>query len=127
MLRSRHRSSSRRTAFGRTRAVRPPATPCSRSRRRADRRRAVWIQQLTFALEGIDPEDYLRWARDPEPPALEGELLSIATASVDRGAVVTLRWASAPPQAEIAAGAAGFVLTPEVTHVLATSGRVHGR
>ena len=78
-------------------------------------------QSLVILLDGITAGDYLTWVRDPEPPALGRELRSIAADgdSLGERINVDLVWDRHPPDAQAAATAAGFVLTPDVTAVLA--------
>ncbi|MGO9907747.1 MAG: hypothetical protein ACLP4R_28905 [Solirubrobacteraceae bacterium] len=78
------------------------------------------IQSLMITLDGITAGDYLAWVRDPEPPALDHGLQSVAIRAEALGAVirVELAWARRPPTtASAAAVAAGFPLIPEVVAV----------
>jgi hypothetical protein len=85
----------------------------------------VSLQLLTLRLDGITADDYLCWARDPEPPALGRELCSITVEAPGLGDLIKaeLCWRASPPPAADAARAAGFLLTPEVVRVV---GRVVG-
>jgi hypothetical protein len=78
------------------------------------------VQSLRIRLGGITAGDYLTWVRDPEPPALDRGLRSVATSAELRGEVVNVKlvWTGQPPTTPSdAAAAAGFALTPEVVAV----------
>ncbi len=79
------------------------------------------LQILTLSLDGITAADYLSWVRDPEPPALDRGLRSIAVRAEPLGDWIEaqLSWDSEPPAPHAAAVAAGFLLTPEVVAVQA--------
>jgi hypothetical protein len=82
------------------------------------------VQSLIIRLNGITAGDYLTWVRDPEPPALDHGLCSVAVSAEPLGDLVhvELIWAGRPPTAPgAAAAAAGFALTPEVVAVLSTT------
>jgi hypothetical protein len=78
------------------------------------------VQSLLIGLDGITAGDYLTWVRDPEPPALDHRLRSVAIGAEPLGDLVNIElvWAGQPPTAPGAAAlAAGFALTPEVVEV----------
>jgi hypothetical protein len=79
------------------------------------------VQSLVIRLDGITAADYLTWVRDPEPPALDHELRSVAISAEPLGELIKLElvWAGRPPTPSAAAVAAGFALIPEVVAVLA--------
>jgi hypothetical protein len=79
-------------------------------------------QRLRIELGEITAGDYLTWVRDPEPPALERELRSIAITAAPLGSTIdaTLEWAGAPPPSRAAAAAAGLPVTADVRSVRAT-------
>ena len=70
-------------------------------------------QILTLKLDGITAGDYLTWCRDPEPPALDFALRSIAIEADPLGDTITaiLDWYQSPPSAPVAASAAGLPLS----------------
>jgi hypothetical protein len=75
--------------------------------------------QIELLLRGITAEDYLTWIRDPDPPSLDQELVSIAAGAQpfgDRIHVELCRRGPAPDP-RTAATRAGFPLTPEVVDV----------
>jgi hypothetical protein len=75
------------------------------------------VQSLLTRLDGMTAGDYLTWVRDPEPPALDDGLRSVATSTAPLAEPVdtVLVWAGQPPTtSDAAAVAAGFALTPEV-------------
>jgi hypothetical protein len=77
-------------------------------------------ESLLIRLAGITAGDYLAWVRDPEPPALDDGLRSIAISAEPLGDLVNIElvWAVQPPtDPSAAAVAAGFPLTPEVVAV----------
>jgi hypothetical protein len=83
---------------------------------------ATHVQSLVIELDGITASDYLTWVRDPEPPALDHGLRSVAICAEPLGALVNVElvWAGRRPAAASAAAvAAGFALIPEVVAVLA--------
>ena len=78
------------------------------------------VQSLVIRLDGITAGDYLAWVRDPEPPALDRALRSVATSAEPLGELVNVElvWAGQPPTTPSkAAVAAGSALTPEVVAV----------
>jgi hypothetical protein len=77
------------------------------------------VQYLTLKLDGITPADYLAWVRDPEPPALDLSLSSVAVEAdpVDDAIHATLIWKTSAPVPALAAPLAGLPLTPEVVAV----------
>jgi hypothetical protein len=78
------------------------------------------VQSLVIRLDGITAGDYLAWVRDPEPPALDQGLRSVAISAEPLGELVYIDvvWAGRPPTIPSAAAvAAGFGLTPEVVAV----------
>jgi hypothetical protein len=80
------------------------------------------VQSLIIQLDGITAADYLSWVRDPEPPALDHGLRSVAICAELLEALVNIElvWAGRPPTTPRAAAvAAGFALIPEVVAVLA--------
>jgi hypothetical protein len=82
------------------------------------------VQSLIIRLNGITAGDYLAWVRDPEPPALDHGLRSVAISAEPLGELVhvELIWAGLPPTTPgAAAAAAGFALTPEVVAVLSAT------
>ena len=77
-------------------------------------------QSLTIRLDGITAADYLTWVRDPEPPALDHGLRSVAISAEPLGELIDieLAWSEQPPTTPTAAAvAAGFALIPEVVTV----------
>jgi hypothetical protein len=76
-------------------------------------------QLLTLTLDGITAGDYLAWARDPEPPALDHGLRSLVIEADPLGDTIeaVLSWDGFPPPPAAAATAAGLALIPEVTAV----------
>ena len=88
------------------------------------RRSPPHVQSLIIRLDGITAGDYLAWVRDPEPPALDHGLRSVAISAEPLGELVhvELIWAGRPPTTPgAAAAAAGFALTPEVVAVLSAT------
>jgi hypothetical protein len=82
------------------------------------------VQSLIIRLDGITAGDYLDWVRDPEPPALDYGLRSVAVSAEPLGELVRVEliWAGQPPTTPgAAAAAAGFALTPEVVAVLSAT------
>ena len=82
------------------------------------------VQSLIIRLDGITAGDYLAWVRDPEPPALDYGLRSVAISAEPLGELVHIEliWAGRPPTTPSAAPvAAGFALTPEVVAVLSAT------
>lgn len=71
------------------------------------------LQILTLRLDGITAGDYLAWCRDPDPPALDYALRSIAINGDPLGDTITaiLDWNQAPPPSPAAASAAGLPLS----------------
>jgi hypothetical protein len=70
------------------------------------------LQILTLKLDGMTAEDYLTWCRDPDPPALDYALRSIAINADPLGDTITaiLEWNQCPPALPAAAIAAGLAL-----------------
>jgi hypothetical protein len=82
------------------------------------------VQSLIIRLDGITAGDYLAWVRDPEPPALDHRLRSVAISAEPLGELVHVQliWAGRSPTTPgAAAAAAGFALTPEVVAVLSAT------
>jgi hypothetical protein len=79
----------------------------------------VQPQSLRLLLDGITADDYLSWARDPEPHALGHEPNSISVTADPLGDRIDLelRWHRDPPDPRSAALAAGFLLTPELVQI----------
>ncbi|HUA45634.1 MAG TPA: hypothetical protein VMA77_10425 [Solirubrobacteraceae bacterium] len=78
------------------------------------------VQSILIRLDGITAGDYLTWVRDPEPPALDHGLRSVAISAGPLGELINIKlvWAGQPPTNPSAgAVAAGFALTPEVVSV----------
>jgi len=78
------------------------------------------FQSLTIRLNGVTAGDYLAWVRDPEPPALDHWLRSVAISAEPLGELIHIKllWATRPPTTPSAAAvAAGFPLIPEVVTV----------
>jgi hypothetical protein len=78
------------------------------------------VQSLLIRLDGITAGDYLTWVRDPEPPALDRGLRSVAISAEPLGELVNIElvWAGQPPTTPGAAAlAAGLALTPEVAAI----------
>jgi hypothetical protein len=72
---------------------------------------------VTLFLDGITPDDYMQWIRDPEPPNRDDLKLVTATATATAlGDTIQLELLSRgdPPPAAVAASAVGFPITPEV-------------
>jgi hypothetical protein len=69
-------------------------------------------QILTLQLDKITAGDYLQWVRDPEPPALDADLLCVSVEADPLGDTVTatLDWIGPAPPAHHAAPTAGFPL-----------------
>jgi hypothetical protein len=83
------------------------------------------VQSLVIRLDGITAGDYLTWVWDPEPPALDHGLRSVAISAEPLGELVKidLVWADRPPtRPSAAAVAAGFPLIPEVVAVRSVAG-----
>ena len=74
------------------------------------------VQSLVIRLDGITAGDYLTWARDPEPGALDDGLRSVAITAAPVGETVNIElvWDREPPALRSALVAAGFPLIPEV-------------
>jgi hypothetical protein len=74
------------------------------------------LQILTLKLDGITAGDYLRWCRDPDPPALDFGLRSISIDADPLGDTITasLDWNQPLPTAPAAATAAGLPLSAGV-------------
>ena len=70
---------------------------------------------VTLFLDGITPDDYMQWIRDPDPPNRDDLKLITATATAP-GDTIQLELLSTgdPPPAAVAASAVGFPITPEV-------------
>jgi len=100
-----------------------PTLETRRTRSAATPRRGPSKQLLTLTLDGITAGDYLTWIRDPEPPALERDLLAISVEADPLGSTieVLLAWNAAAPGPHAAARRAGFPLTPEVVAVVSRS------
>src|SRR5215475_14416385 len=86
------------------------------------------LQILTLKLDGITADDSLTWCRDPDPPALDLTLRSIAIDADPLGDSITaiLDWTRPlpPPPPPTAAAAAGLPLSTGVqVHPLPTAGR----
>ena len=82
------------------------------------------LQILTLKLDGMTAEDYLTWCRDPDPPALEYALRTIAINAEPLGDTITaiLDWNQCPPAPPVAASAAGLGLPAGVElHALAVA------
>jgi hypothetical protein len=78
--------------------------------RQRERRFAV-----TLFLDGITPDDYMQWIRDPEPPNRDDLKLVAATATASDDTIqLELLSTGEPPPAAVAASAVGFPITPEV-------------
>jgi hypothetical protein len=70
---------------------------------------------VTLFLDGITPDDYLQWIRDPEPPNRADLKLVTATATASDNTIqLELLSTGEPPPAAVAASAVGFPNTPEV-------------
>jgi hypothetical protein len=85
-------------------------------------------QSLRIRLDGITAGDYLAWVRDPEPPALDHGLQSVAISAEPLGDLVNIElvWTGQPPTApSTAAAAAGFALIPEVVSVRSATRTAH--
>lgn len=111
------RDKRRRTAVARSKATSP------------GRRSPVSLQTLTLMLDGVTADDYLAWVRDPEPAALDSDLVSITTRAqpVSDRIEVELVWKRDAPNPREAALAAGFPLTPHVTRLRAVTAPHTGR
>src|SRR5207302_7573555 len=92
-------------------------------------RYAMALQTLTLKLDGITSGDYLTWCRDPEPPALDFALRSIAIEADPLGDTITaiLDWRGSPPPVALAASAAGLPLSTGVTIDAARANRSPSR
>lgn len=79
---------------------------------------------VTLLLDGITPDDYMQWIRDPEPPNRDDLKLITATATA-LGDTIQLELLSIgePPPAAVAASAVGFPITPEVIEVCSGSSK----
>jgi len=78
---------------------------------------ATDVQSLVIRLDGITAGDFLAWVWDPEPPALDHGLRSVAISAEPLGELINIElvWAGQPPtNPSTSAVAAGFALTPEV-------------
>ena len=92
-------------------------------------------QILILKLNGITAGDYLTWCRDPEPPALDFSLRSVALDADPLGDTITaiLDWngSSPPPSAAATAaglpGCAGVEVSPLHAGPVATEGSRHLR
>jgi hypothetical protein len=70
---------------------------------------------VTLFLDGITPDDYMQWIRDPEPPNRDDLRLITATTTGLRDTIqLELLSTGEPPPAAVAASAVGFPITPEV-------------
>jgi len=76
----------------------------------------VSLQILSLKLDGITAGDYLTWCRDPEPPALDFALRSVAVDADPLGDTITaiLDWNGPAPRPSVAAPAAGLPLSAGV-------------
>jgi hypothetical protein len=72
---------------------------------------------VTLLLDGITPDDYMQWIRDPEPSNRDDLKLVTATATAlgDTIQLELLSTGDLPPA--VAASAVGFPITPEVIEV----------
>ena len=68
---------------------------------------------VTLFLDGITPDDYMQWIRDPEPPNRDDLKLVTATATALGDIQLELLSTGDPPPA-VAASAVGLPITPEV-------------
>jgi hypothetical protein len=87
------------------------------------------VQSLLIRLNGITAGDYLARVRNPEPPALDHGLRSVAISAEPLSELIKieLTWACPPPTSPSAAAvAAGFALTPEVVEVIGTTRATDG-
>jgi hypothetical protein len=77
---------------------------------------------VTLFLDGVTPDDYMQWVRDPEPPNRDDLKLITATAT-PLGDTIQLELLSTgePPPAAAAASAVGFPITPEVIELCSGS------
>jgi hypothetical protein len=83
-----------------------PVTPLQT----AARSPTTHVQPLVIRLDGVTAADYLTWVRDPEPPALDHGLRSVAISAEPLGALINIElvWADRrPATASAAAVAAG--------------------
>jgi hypothetical protein len=73
-------------------------------------------QILTLKLDGITADDYLTWCRDPDPPALDSALRSVAVDADPLGDTITLslEWSRTTPAPRAAVIAAGLELSQGV-------------
>ena len=95
-------------------------TAAARTTRQQHRVGVSHVQSLTIRLNGIAAADYLDWVRDPEPPALDHGLRSVAISAEPLGDLIDIElvWSEQPPTTPTAAAvAAGFALIPEVVAV----------
>src|ERR1700749_805537 len=85
-------------------------------------RRHEQLFTVPLLLDGITPDDYMQWIRDPEPPKRDDLKLITATATA-LGDTIQMELLSAgePPPAAAAASAAGFPITPEVIELCSRS------
>jgi hypothetical protein len=76
-------------------------------------------QRLILTLAHVNAGDYLDWVRDPEPPALDREVLSIDLRADPLGDTIeaVLVWRGSPPSPLEAAPLAGLPLTEDVVDV----------
>jgi hypothetical protein len=74
------------------------------------------LQILPLKLDGITAGDYLTWCRDPDPPALDSALRSIAIDADPLGdtIIAILDWNQPLPAARAAATSAGLPPSPGV-------------
>jgi hypothetical protein len=77
---------------------------------------------VTLFLDGVTPDDYMQWIRDPEPPNRDDLKLTTATATA-LGDTIQLELLSTgePAPAAVAASALGFPITPEVIELCSGS------
>jgi uncharacterized protein YbjT (DUF2867 family) len=92
------------------------------------RSRTTHVQSLVIRLDGITAADYLTWVWDPEPPALDRGLRSVAISADPLGELITLElvWAGRRPATprEILRSTQFFGFLPQIAEAGADGDRV---
>jgi hypothetical protein len=78
---------------------------------------------VTLFLDGVTPDDYMQWIRDPEPPNRDDLKLITETATVLGGTIQLELLSTGQPRAAVAASAVGFPITPEVIELCSGSSK----
>jgi hypothetical protein len=72
---------------------------------------------LTLVPDGITPDDYIQWIRDPDPPSRSDLTLTAVRITPPNQIRLELVSRGDPPPATDAAAAVGFPITPELVEM----------